>query len=477
MRIRQITKKTARGATLALLAVVTAVVASIPAIPVLAQGPITVPSGTSMRIRVETAIRSVNSTVGDPFRARIASPVVVRGEEVIPGDTMLEGRVVGVSQAKAWGQPSGVTILLESLTSPTGESVKVTGDLVDLNGGLMNTVDNLTAGSEIAFRTTRPFSVDESFFGSDSGSDVFNSPGTVTLAQTVLRDLGFYSGPVDGRLSPATRTAIAQFQRENRLQQTGFLDRDTLARLGLIGNSGQEVVGVNVLSASARLVNNQLVVRIVTQTPSANWQVFENHFRQRDQLHVYLRGVRPLRPGAQVLTTGEIDLALNRADFEGINRIVIHGAGRDITLTSNDFDNGSAQLTVEEAAALEAQISRILVDYSRAIGVRYVPFTGQVIMAKGNYRENEVELLFALNALSSSAKLYTQVIRNTTDPQAIEGATDLFVAQANLVDSAVKRTRSPRAASVTRAWQTTFDQFIQLGADQRTAGFRGVNNQ
>jgi hypothetical protein len=205
--------------------------------------------------------------------------------------------------------------------------------------------------------------------------------------------------------------------------------------------------------------------------------VFENHFRQRDQLHVYVRGVRPLRPSAQVLTTGEVDVVLNRSEFEGLNRIVIHGSGRDIAITSNEFDNGAARLTLEEAAALESQIARILGDYSRAIGVRYVTFTGQVVMTKGNYRENEIELLFALNALSSAAKLYTQILRNTNDPQAIEGATDHYVAQANLVESAVKRTRSPRAAAATRAWQPAFERFVALGAEQQTADFRRFRNR
>jgi peptidoglycan hydrolase-like protein with peptidoglycan-binding domain len=477
MRTIQFTSTTARRASALLLALATAFAAAMPAVPALAQGALTIPSGTSIRIRVETPIRSVNTNVGAPFRAEVVSPVVVRGQEVIPADTTLTGRVVGVSQAKTWGQPSGVTILIESLTSPTGESVDVDGDLTDLNGNLMNTVDNLTAGSQIAFRTTRPLTVDASFYMiNDQGGDVFNTPTTVTLAQTALRDFGFYNGPIDGRLSPATRTAISQFQRENRLQQTGFLDRETLARMGLIGTGGQEVVAVNVLSASARTRGGQLQVKIVAQTPSANWQVFENHFRVRDALHIYVRGVRPLRPSAQVLTTAELDVALARNEFEGLNRIVIHGAGRDVTIIANEF-NGSGQLTLEEASALESQITRMLTDYARAIGVRYVPFTGQVVLGRGNYRENEIELLFALNSLSSTARLYTQVIRTTNDPQAIEGATDLYIAQARMMDSAVQRTRSPRAASVARAWGATYERFVELGADRNAVGQRGFENR
>jgi len=477
MKAMQITNSFARRSALFLLAVVTAVASAFPVAPAFAQGPVTVPSGTSVRVRVETPIRSVNANVGDPFRARVVSPVSVRGIDAIPADTILIGRVVGVSAAKAWGQPSGVSVLVESLSSPTGESVELTADLVDLNGTMMNTLDNLTTGTEIAFRTTRALNVDARFYGQQSDGDVFNSPTIVTAAQSVLRDLGFYTGPVDGRLSPSTRTAIGQVQRENRLQQTGFLDRDTLGRLGLIRDGGQDVTPVNVLSAAANLRNNQLVVRIVTQTPSANWQVFENHFRQRDAMHIYIRGVRPVRPSAQVLTTGELNVTLDRQEFEGLNRIIVHSAGQDVTILSNNFDNGTSQLTVEEAAALEAQISRLLSDYARTINVRYVPFTGQVVLSRANYRENEIELLFALNSLASAAKLYTQVMRNTSDPQALEGATDIYVAQASIVESTARRTRSPRAAQTIRAWAATYDHFVELGADSTTVGFRGRNDR
>lgn len=443
----------------------------VPATAALARGPITIPSGTTMRVRVETTINSGRSEVGTPFQARVIEPVLAQGEAAVPADTMVTGRVVGVTQGKAaWGQPSGVTIAIDTLKSPLGPTVDVIGDLMDGSGVLLNTVDNLQSGTEISFRTTRSITVGEEFYMARGGgqggqdTDVFNTQGTVTQAQGVLRDLGYYTGPLDGRLSAATRTAIGLFQRDNRLQQTGFLDRNTIDRLGLIGNSGQEVQAINVLTADAQMRNNgQLFVRIVAQTPSTGWQVFEDHFRQRDTLHIYVRGVRPGGYQGQVVTSTEVPVTLNQNEFQGLNRIVVHGASRDVTITANAFDQGSTgSMTPEDAAALEAQISRALSDYARVLGLRYNPLSGQIVMTRANYRENEIELLFALNSLASSAKLYTQVLRNTTDPDAIKGATDLYVSQANMVDRAVARTRSGRAAGVARAWDGMRDDFVAL---------------
>jgi hypothetical protein len=436
------------------------------AAPVLAQGARTIQAGTMLRIRVETPIRSTAVQTGDAFRARVTTPIVVGREVAIPEGTDVVGHVIAVDRARAWGQPSGVTLQIDELRSPTGARVPVVGDLTDLNGGAMTTVENLTAGSEIMFRVGRSFTVSADFYmpAGGQGSDVFDTRETVSQAQVVLRDLGYYSGPVDGRLTPATRAAIGLFQRDQRLRQTGFLDRETIARLGLIGQSGEEVVAVNVISADALMQGpNQLNVRIVAQVNSGGWRVFEDHFRQRDTLHIYVRGIRPSGFATQAIENKEINVTLSENEFRGLNRIVVHGSGRDIAITANDFNNPTGALSPEEASALEGQISRILSDYARALGVRYVPLTGQLVLTRANYRENEVELLFALNSLAASARLYTQVLRATNDPQAIAGATDLFVAQANQVNRALTRTNSGRANVVARSWPNVRDDFERMG--------------
>ncbi len=55
----------------------------------------------------------------------------------------------------------------------------------------------------------------------------------IVRAQQVLQDEGFYSGPVDGRMSESTREAILAFQQSNQLNVTGTIDDDTSRELGL----------------------------------------------------------------------------------------------------------------------------------------------------------------------------------------------------------------------------------------------------
>jgi peptidoglycan hydrolase-like protein with peptidoglycan-binding domain len=55
----------------------------------------------------------------------------------------------------------------------------------------------------------------------------------VRAAQQALKDKGLYDAEVDGLMGPKTREAIREFQKKENLKETGRLDAETLARLGV----------------------------------------------------------------------------------------------------------------------------------------------------------------------------------------------------------------------------------------------------
>ena len=61
---------------------------------------------------------------------------------------------------------------------------------------------------------------------------------TVRQVQKTLNDRGFRTGGVDGRMGPQTQAALVNFQRSEKLQPSGKLDRQTLAALGLQESGG-----------------------------------------------------------------------------------------------------------------------------------------------------------------------------------------------------------------------------------------------
>jgi peptidoglycan hydrolase-like protein with peptidoglycan-binding domain len=61
----------------------------------------------------------------------------------------------------------------------------------------------------------------------------------IRRAQEVLKSEGHNPGPIDGVMGPKTQEALRQFQRQENLQETGRLDRQTAEKLGLEQVSSQ----------------------------------------------------------------------------------------------------------------------------------------------------------------------------------------------------------------------------------------------
>jgi len=66
------------------------------------------------------------------------------------------------------------------------------------------------------------------------------SQSALQNAQQQLRDDGYYKGSVDGVDGPATRSAIRRYQKENNLDVTGRLDRETQKQLGVKGHDADD---------------------------------------------------------------------------------------------------------------------------------------------------------------------------------------------------------------------------------------------
>jgi peptidoglycan hydrolase-like protein with peptidoglycan-binding domain len=65
----------------------------------------------------------------------------------------------------------------------------------------------------------------------DQTEAVNPSLDTIKAAQQQLKTEGLYAGAIDGRVGPATKAAVRQYQQKNGLKQTAMLDKETLQRL------------------------------------------------------------------------------------------------------------------------------------------------------------------------------------------------------------------------------------------------------
>lgn len=89
------------------------------------------PTGTKIRLRMETEINSKVSGVNDTFITRITQPVVVRDALVLPAGTIIEGRVTKVERAAVGGQSGRLEIKFENLRFTDGVKRNIEGRLIN----------------------------------------------------------------------------------------------------------------------------------------------------------------------------------------------------------------------------------------------------------------------------------------------------------------------------------------------------------
>ena len=86
--------------------------------------------------------------------------------------------------------------------------------------------------------------------GTQASAPVHLSQSHLRQVQEQLKTAGLYKGEIDGRMGPDTRRAIATFQEQNGMQNTGRLDQQTLAALDNGGNAGTNGEGSSALPGS-----------------------------------------------------------------------------------------------------------------------------------------------------------------------------------------------------------------------------------
>ena len=90
----------------------------------------------------------------------------------------------------------------------------------------------------LAFMFVSGFST---FYMLNNSSDVVEvaSASTNKSVQSKLKDLGYYTGNIDGIYGPLTRSAVINFQRDYGLSVDGFVGPETLGALGVSNSTSQ----------------------------------------------------------------------------------------------------------------------------------------------------------------------------------------------------------------------------------------------
>jgi len=126
-----------------LIFLVTVAVTSLPPpAPAFAQDMITVPAGTSLLVKMQTAIVTGKARKGDPFTAVLEKPVAVDGKTVFPRGAKAYGQViVAVDTGNISGRPGMGLHLVEVETENGTVSIKTLSQgFIGTTQGTVNSV-------------------------------------------------------------------------------------------------------------------------------------------------------------------------------------------------------------------------------------------------------------------------------------------------------------------------------------------------
>jgi hypothetical protein len=223
----------------------------------------------------------------------------------------------------------------------------------------------------------------------------------------------------------------------------------------------------NVLSASAnRTQEGAISVLINTQANTGGWRWFGEQVVNGDTLEVYAKAVRPTGMVTQALTRGRIELTV-RDRVEYVRRVVIHSAGGDQLITLGGRTdaglepNAPTGNSASSASGLQRKAEELLAEYQRVYGVRLTG-TGVEVENASQYKEAEIELLFAIDSFANSAQLYARLATSLRDRQSMRGATLAMARQARRTDRVISTTTSRAADSLAARWDYVRQDVLKL---------------
>ena len=89
-----------------------------PALALCAEDTFTLPAGSTLHVRLITTLSSRTNQNGDPWIGRVVEPVFGGGQEVVPANSTVEGRVTFVKEAGRVKSAGQMRLVVETITTP-----------------------------------------------------------------------------------------------------------------------------------------------------------------------------------------------------------------------------------------------------------------------------------------------------------------------------------------------------------------------
>lgn len=100
------------------------------------------PLGTAVKMKLETALSTTMNHVGDRFEGRVTEDVVVNGKTVIPVGSSIQGVVMKSSEPRRIAGLPAIELRPDQITLPNGDKMMISAVVVDAANGVGMKVDD-----------------------------------------------------------------------------------------------------------------------------------------------------------------------------------------------------------------------------------------------------------------------------------------------------------------------------------------------
>ncbi|HUU13504.1 MAG TPA: hypothetical protein VM182_07310 [Terriglobia bacterium] len=107
----------------------------------------TIPPGSLLRVKLGTTITSKTNKPGDTFTGMVMQDVVSGDETVVPKGSLVDGHIAFLKPAGRIKAKAQMRIVLDSITTPEDQKIRLSSTLEDTRGGVCGSTANDEEGT------------------------------------------------------------------------------------------------------------------------------------------------------------------------------------------------------------------------------------------------------------------------------------------------------------------------------------------
>jgi hypothetical protein len=152
-----------------------------------------IPPGTVLHVKLRTTITSKTNKVGDTFTGMVAQDVVSGTETIVPQGSLVTGHIAYLKPAGRIKAKAQMRIVLDSITTPEDQIIRLSSTLADSKGGICGSTANDEEGTIAGCGKSKKDAAKDAGIGAAIGAGAGASVG---MAQEIeCRYYGNCGGP------------------------------------------------------------------------------------------------------------------------------------------------------------------------------------------------------------------------------------------------------------------------------------------